>query len=243
MRTADQRPGELHARRQLHPRRGARAEELLRRCRLQRVRHRGRRRRRHGAGRVGARRPAAVRPVGGRHPPLRSTAPGHRLGAHPHARGVRASTTRWRGRSRSTTAAARAAPRRCTTGCSRRARASARSSAGNGRTGSPTSPLGETPDDEYTYGRQNWFAAVGREHRACREAAVLIDQTSFAKFALKGPDALAALDWICANDVRQAGRLASRGVRAVTHRPAAPGSSHDGHRGGDRRDHELPGIG
>ncbi len=63
--------------------------------------------------------------------------------------------------------------------------------------------LGESPRDEYTYGRQNWFAAVGREHRACREAAVLIDQTSFAKFALKGPDALAALDWICANNVRK----------------------------------------
>ncbi|MEX1107203.1 MAG: FAD-dependent oxidoreductase, partial [Ilumatobacteraceae bacterium] len=63
--------------------------------------------------------------------------------------------------------------------------------------------LGETPRDEYTYGRQNWFAAVGREHRACREAAVLVDQTSFAKYALRGPDAMAALDWICANDVRK----------------------------------------
>ncbi|MFZ4811128.1 MAG: GcvT family protein, partial [Ilumatobacteraceae bacterium] len=63
--------------------------------------------------------------------------------------------------------------------------------------------LGDHPDDEYTYGRQNWFAAVGREHRACREAAVLIDQTSFAKFALKGPDAAAAMDWLCANDVRK----------------------------------------
>jgi 4-methylaminobutanoate oxidase (formaldehyde-forming) len=60
---------------------------------------------------------------------------------------------------------------------------------------------GELPHDEYTYGRQNWFAAVGREHRAVREAAALFDQTSFSKFALKGPDALAALNWICANDV------------------------------------------
>lgn len=61
--------------------------------------------------------------------------------------------------------------------------------------------LGETPKDEYSFGRQNWFAAVGREHKAAREAAVLFDQTSFAKFALKGPDALAAMNWICANDV------------------------------------------
>ena len=62
---------------------------------------------------------------------------------------------------------------------------------------------GETAGDVYSYGRQNWFDAVGREHRACRETAVLVDQTSFAKFALKGPDAAAALDWICANDVRK----------------------------------------
>ncbi|MCU1393766.1 MAG: FAD-dependent oxidoreductase [Ilumatobacteraceae bacterium] len=61
--------------------------------------------------------------------------------------------------------------------------------------------LGETPHDVYTYDRQNWFAAVGREHRAVREAAALFDQTSFSKFALEGPDALAALRWICANDV------------------------------------------
>ncbi len=60
---------------------------------------------------------------------------------------------------------------------------------------------GETPKDVYSFGRQNWFDAVGREHKACREKAVLFDQTSFAKFALKGPDALAALNWICANDV------------------------------------------
>ncbi len=62
---------------------------------------------------------------------------------------------------------------------------------------------GEVPADVYSYARQNWFDAVGREHRACREAAVLIDQSSFAKFALKGPDARAALDWICANDVNK----------------------------------------
>ena len=61
--------------------------------------------------------------------------------------------------------------------------------------------LGETPHDVYSYDRQNWFAAVGREHRAVRESAALFDQTSFAKFALKGPDARAALDWICANDI------------------------------------------
>ena len=60
---------------------------------------------------------------------------------------------------------------------------------------------GEETRDIYTFGRQNWFDAVGREHRAAREAAVLFDQSSFAKFALKGPDAVEALNWIAANDV------------------------------------------
>ncbi len=59
----------------------------------------------------------------------------------------------------------------------------------------------EEPKDIYTYGRQNWFEAVGREHKAVREAAVIFDQTSFAKFVLKGRDAETALSWIAANDV------------------------------------------
>ena len=60
---------------------------------------------------------------------------------------------------------------------------------------------GETPEDVPTFGRPNWFEAVAREHRACREAAALFDQTSFAKFMLTGRDAEAALSWIAANDV------------------------------------------
>jgi len=61
--------------------------------------------------------------------------------------------------------------------------------------------VGEEPRDVYTFERPNWHYAVGREHRAAREAAVLFDQSSFAKFTLKGPDAEAALGWIAANDV------------------------------------------
>ncbi|MGF1632143.1 MAG: FAD-dependent oxidoreductase [Kiloniellaceae bacterium] len=60
---------------------------------------------------------------------------------------------------------------------------------------------GEAAKDRYSFGRPNWFEAVGREHRAAREAAVLFDQSSFAKFVLKGPDAEDALSWICANNV------------------------------------------
>lgn len=64
-----------------------------------------------------------------------------------------------------------------------------------------SSSLGETPHDVYTYGRPNWFAAVAREHNATRNAAALFDQTSFAKFVVKGPDALASLNWICSNHI------------------------------------------
>jgi 4-methylaminobutanoate oxidase (formaldehyde-forming) len=67
---------------------------------------------------------------------------------------------------------------------------------------------GEEPRDVYGFGRQNWFEAVGREHRACRERAVIFDQTSFAKFAVTGRDAEAALSFIAANDVaRKPGSL------------------------------------
>ena len=63
---------------------------------------------------------------------------------------------------------------------------------------------GEVAEDRYSYQRPGWWDAVRREHQAAREAAVLIDQTSFAKFTLKGPDAAAALNWIAAGNVDRA---------------------------------------
>ena len=62
-------------------------------------------------------------------------------------------------------------------------------------------PMGVEPKDIYSMGRQNWFSAVGDEHRHVREAVGIFDQSSFAKYEMTGPDALKALDWICANDV------------------------------------------
>ncbi len=62
----------------------------------------------------------------------------------------------------------------------------------------------ESPDEahyEYTYGRQNWFDLSAAEHRATREAVALFDQTSFSKFEVRGRDAAAQLNRICANDV------------------------------------------
>jgi sarcosine dehydrogenase len=69
-------------------------------------------------------------------------------------------------------------------------------------------PEGMKASDVYSMGRQNWFDAVGEEHRHVREAVGLFDQSSFAKFEMSGTDAVRALDWICANDVgKPTGRL------------------------------------
>ncbi len=50
-------------------------------------------------------------------------------------------------------------------------------------------------------GKPNWFDAVGEEARAIRERVALLDQTSFTKFEVTGPGALAALQRIAANRV------------------------------------------
>jgi 4-methylaminobutanoate oxidase (formaldehyde-forming) len=69
-------------------------------------------------------------------------------------------------------------------------------------------PAGTDAKDVYSMGRQNWFEPVGDEHRHVRQAVGVFDQSSFAKYELSGPDALKALEWICANDVNKpAGRL------------------------------------
>jgi 4-methylaminobutanoate oxidase (formaldehyde-forming) len=62
-------------------------------------------------------------------------------------------------------------------------------------------PPGEKAVDEYSYGRQNWFEQVGREHEAARSSVALFDQSSFSKFMLEGKDVEAALGLIAANDV------------------------------------------
>jgi sarcosine dehydrogenase len=67
---------------------------------------------------------------------------------------------------------------------------------------------GAEPRDIYSMGRQNWFASVGREHDLVRNHAGLFDQSSFAKYELRGMDVGKALSWICANDVaKPPGRL------------------------------------
>ncbi len=60
---------------------------------------------------------------------------------------------------------------------------------------------GEDAFDIYTFEYPNWQSAVAREHKAAREAVVLFDQTSFAKYLLTGPNAEDALQWIASNRV------------------------------------------
>ena len=69
-------------------------------------------------------------------------------------------------------------------------------------------PKGVEPVDHYSMGRQNWFDHVGVEHKAVREHAGLFDQSSFAKFEMRGADCVAALDAMCAYTIpKNDGRL------------------------------------
>ena len=65
-------------------------------------------------------------------------------------------------------------------------------------------PPGERPEYEYSYGRQNWFAAVAEEHRAAREGVALFDLSSFAKLRVEGPDALATVQRVFSADLDRA---------------------------------------
>jgi 4-methylaminobutanoate oxidase (formaldehyde-forming) len=61
----------------------------------------------------------------------------------------------------------------------------------------PTSEFalpGQQPRYDYSFGRQNWFAASAAEHRAARETVALFDQSSFSKYLVQGPDACAVLN-------------------------------------------------
>lgn len=62
-------------------------------------------------------------------------------------------------------------------------------------------PPGSVPEDELTFGLPNWFRHVGHEHRAAREKVVLIDQTSFCKFMVEGPQSLTFLNRLAANNI------------------------------------------
>jgi 4-methylaminobutanoate oxidase (formaldehyde-forming) len=53
------------------------------------------------------------------------------------------------------------------------------------------------------WARHHWSPAIGVEHLATRERAGLFDETSFSKIEVRGPGALALLQYLCANNVDQ----------------------------------------
>jgi sarcosine dehydrogenase len=57
-------------------------------------------------------------------------------------------------------------------------------------------PAGVEAVDKPSFTAPNWFPHVGAAHHAIREGVGLIDQTSFAKFEITGPGALATVQWL-----------------------------------------------
>ncbi|MGO4258499.1 GcvT family protein [Marmoricola sp. RAF53] len=65
----------------------------------------------------------------------------------------------------------------------------------------------------YTWAKPDWLPWVAEEHVNTRERVTVFDQTSFSKYVVTGPDAEAALQWICTADVAvPVGRTVYTGV-------------------------------
>ncbi|GAA4126582.1 FAD-dependent oxidoreductase [Nocardioides fonticola] len=74
-------------------------------------------------------------------------------------------------------------------------------------------PPGEPPVIEYGWGAQNWTPWVAAEQTRTRTGVSLFDQSSFSKYRLSGPDAVAALQWLCTADVDvEIGRVVYTGM-------------------------------
>ena len=96
---------------------------------------------------------------------------------------------------------------------------------------------------------RHWSPAIGAEHRACREAAALFDESSFSKLEVTGPGAGEFLERLCAQPRRARGREGdlhpdaqpARRHRVRLHRDAAGGGAlRDRHRHGVRQ--PRPGL-
>jgi 4-methylaminobutanoate oxidase (formaldehyde-forming) len=74
----------------------------------------------------------------------------------------------------------------------------------------PNAALGDESLRPRGWAGRLWSPAIGAEHRACREAAALFDETSFAKLEVGGPGAAEFLERVCANRV-------AREVGAITY--------------------------
>lgn len=67
-------------------------------------------------------------------------------------------------------------------------------------------PHEKTADHGYQptgWARHHWSPAIGVEHLQTRRSAGLFDETSFSKIEVRGPGAMAFLQYICANDMEK----------------------------------------
>ncbi|MCZ6771779.1 MAG: FAD-dependent oxidoreductase [Proteobacteria bacterium] len=62
-------------------------------------------------------------------------------------------------------------------------------------------PQGASNENVYSHTRPNWFEHTARECKAAREAAILLDQSSFGKHLVQGRDATTFLQRLCAGDI------------------------------------------
>ena len=62
-------------------------------------------------------------------------------------------------------------------------------------------PAGVEPIIEYSWGKQNWLPWSAVEQTSTRTGVTVFDQTSFSKYLMVGPDAEAALQWLCTADM------------------------------------------
>jgi 4-methylaminobutanoate oxidase (formaldehyde-forming) len=72
----------------------------------------------------------------------------------------------------------------------------------------PNADRGDASLRPHGWAGKLWSPAIGAEHRACREAAALFDESSFAKLDVVGETADAFLEGLCGNRVaREVGRV------------------------------------
>jgi glycine cleavage system aminomethyltransferase T/glycine/D-amino acid oxidase-like deaminating enzyme len=60
---------------------------------------------------------------------------------------------------------------------------------------------GQVPAYDYSFGPQNWFENVRREHVSVRSNVGMFEQSSFSKLLVQGKDSTRVLNWICSNNI------------------------------------------
>ncbi len=71
----------------------------------------------------------------------------------------------------------------------------------------------ETPRLDYSWDAPSWLPWCRAEQEATRTTVGLFDETSFSKYEITGPDAEAALQWLCTGDVAvEVGRTVYTGM-------------------------------